>query len=147
MSGVFVNIRQTEQQFQHAVAVFRLGVPRAFFQINDNRERVGQKALKSFRIDGISLTAPRHGLVRAAKCFFQKVSQAHLFPGQTWRNQMGTRSPAAKSDDCSNHLLKLLRTTLNAVESNTVCLNAREKHGRVLKTSKAGKRNVGPLTT
>jgi hypothetical protein len=88
---VFVKIRQDQQQFEHAVALLRVGLFGAFLEVVDDQERVGEQPFEGFGVNGAPALAALHGLVCAEKGFVEKVVETKLLCGESARNCVGAR--------------------------------------------------------
>ena len=110
--GVFVHVRKAQQQLQHAVALFRLGIAGAFFQIIDDRQSViGSKRSSRLRVDGVPFAASLHGFASAAESLIEKMPEAHFFARETRRNQIASRDYGGKVQQSTAIMaIELLRT-------------------------------------
>ena len=95
LCGVFVQIRQIQNQFQHPVALIRLWLIRVFFQILHRRQSVRKQPVNVLRIQPLSRAATRHRLIRAHKRFVQKMIQAHVPFRQGKRHRFRTSETVA----------------------------------------------------
>ena len=75
---IFVEIREDQQQLEHAIALFRLRLVGALFQIFHRRERIGKQPFQAvFRQQG-AFTATRESLIGAQERFVEKMIEAKL---------------------------------------------------------------------
>jgi Viral BACON domain len=92
---VLVKVGEHQQEFQHPVAMLRLGIAGFLFEILHDSQRVGQKPLNVRRIHGPPLAAAVKGSIGAEKRVVQKMFEAQLFVRQSRRDRTRTpRSPA-----------------------------------------------------
>ena len=73
--GIFVQIRQAQQKLQHAVALFRVRLGRAFLEIRDDREGVRKEPFDDLRIDRAAFAESLHDLIGAEKASSRKWSR------------------------------------------------------------------------
>jgi hypothetical protein len=83
---VFMEIRQDQQQFEHAIALFGLRLVGALFQILHGGKRVGQQPFQALFGQRRSFTAAREGLIGAQKSFIEKMIEAKLGASQRRRS-------------------------------------------------------------
>ena len=90
---VFVQIREDQQQLEHAVALFRLRFIGALFQILHRRERIGKQPLEAFFGQRRTFTATLECLIGAQEGFIEKMIQAKFRAAQRrrrWLSAAGT---------------------------------------------------------
>lgn len=92
---VFVQIGQDKQQFEHTVALPRIGHFGAIVKVVDDHERVREKPLERFRVHRPADAATLKGLVRANESLVEEMIEAKAFGRQRLRNRVVTRVPPA----------------------------------------------------
>jgi hypothetical protein len=90
MRDIFVEIREDQQQLEHTIALFRLRLVRALFQIFDRRERIGEQPFQTLFGQRRPFTAAREGLVGAQERLVEKMIQAKFRADQRRRCRLGT---------------------------------------------------------
>ena len=81
MGHVFVEIGKNQKQFEHPVALLRIRVSGAFFQIIHDRQRISEQPFQPFRVDWLTRVAALKSAVRPRERFVQKVVQAQPLRG------------------------------------------------------------------
>ena len=82
VGDVFVEVRQNQQQFEHPVALTRIGHSRAFFEVFHNRQRICKQPFQVARIHGAALAAAIERVVSAQERFVEKMIEAQPFGGE-----------------------------------------------------------------
>ena len=95
MGDVFVEVRQNQQQLEHPVALIRIRLGGAFFEIFHNRQRIRKQPFQVARIHGAALAAAIEGAIGPQERFVKKVIETQSFGGQSCGNRIGARSFAA----------------------------------------------------
>jgi hypothetical protein len=85
---VLVEIREDQQQLEHTIALFRLRLVGALFQILYRRERIGQQPFQTVFGQRRSFTATRESLIGAQERFVEKMIQAKFRAGQRRRRRL-----------------------------------------------------------
>lgn len=78
---IFVQIRKDEQQFEHAIALFRLRLVGALFQILHSRERIGKQPLEALFGQWGAFTAMLESLIGAQEGFVEKMIETEFRTG------------------------------------------------------------------
>jgi hypothetical protein len=124
---VFVEIREDQQQLEHAIALFRLGLVGALFQILHRRERIGKQPFQAvFRQQG-AFTATRESQIGAQECFIEKMIQAELRTSQRRRHKLSAPWTGAMDGNSGFHPTPLILERLRPRgwgESSTKFLRA-----------------------
>lgn len=97
MSHVFVEVRQNQQEFQHAIALLGIRIACPLFEVLYDRKSVRQQPLDVPRAHRFPLAAPRKHVVRAQKRFVEEVIEAQSFGCQSGGNCLGARFPSAST--------------------------------------------------
>jgi len=129
--GILVQIRQTQQKLQHAVALLGFRLRRAFLKVRDDRQGVGQQPFDDLGIDRAALAESLHDLIAAKKSLVEKMVEAYLLGGKAGRNEIRAGRPSADPSDCGIHNgLLSLAISFSATESSTfpaIGINTRRK--------------------
>jgi len=94
---VFVEIGEDEQELEHPVALFGVGLGSGLFQVLDDGERVGEQPLESLRVNRVTHAAALQSAVRANEGFIEEVIETKLLACQGPRDRSGTQIPFAGS--------------------------------------------------
>lgn len=97
MSHIFVQVRQNQQQFEHAIALLRIRIARSFFEVLDDRQGVRQQPLDVARAQRSTLAASRKHVVRPQEGFIEEVIEAQSFGRQSGGDRVGARFPSAST--------------------------------------------------
>jgi hypothetical protein len=100
---VFMQIRQDQQQFEHAIALFGLRFVGTLFQILHGGERIGEQPFQAFFAQRRSFTAARESLIGAQKSFIEKMIEAKFRAGERRRRSPGAASTYAMDGNSGFH--------------------------------------------
>jgi hypothetical protein len=95
--NIFVEIREDQQELEHAIALLRLRLVGALFQIFDRRECVSEQPFETFFGQGRAFTATLESLIGAQERFVEKMIQAEFRAGE--RRRRGLRAPGTGAMD------------------------------------------------
>jgi hypothetical protein len=95
--NIFVEIREDQQQLEHAIALVRLRFIGAFFQILHSREGIGEQPFKAFFGQRRSFTATLESLIGAQERFVEKMIQAKFRAAE--RRRCRLRAPRTGAMD------------------------------------------------
>src|ERR1022692_1020214 len=70
---IFMEVCQQEQQLEHSVALFRIGFAGALLEILDDGQGICQQPFEVRGLHGTALAALIECLIRAQKCFVEKM--------------------------------------------------------------------------
>ena len=73
---VFVEIRENQQQFQHALPLPGVWIGCFFLEVLDDGQRIREQPLEIFRVHGMALAATSKGMVSTDKCLVEKMIEA-----------------------------------------------------------------------
>jgi hypothetical protein len=97
MCDVLVEIREDQQQLEHAITLFRLRFVRALFQIFDRRERVRKQPFQAGFGKWGPFTATLESLIGTQERFVEKMIQAESCASE--RRRRGLRAPRTGAVD------------------------------------------------
>jgi len=97
LGDVFVKARDSEQELEHAVPLFRIGSAGVFFEALYNGKGIGQQPFNVAWRHVATLAASAESLVGPQKRFFQKMVEAELLVSERGRDGLGARGPSAVS--------------------------------------------------
>jgi hypothetical protein len=95
--NIFVEIREDQQQLEHAIALFRLWLVGALFEVLYRRERVREQPFQTFPGQWSPFTATLESLIGAQKRFVEKMIQAEFRAGE--RRRCRLRAPRTGAVD------------------------------------------------
>ena len=116
VSGVFVEIGEAKQEFEHAIPFLGIWLDGSFFEIRHDREGIREKLLDDLRVNGVALAAALHHLTGAVKRLVEEMVETNLLAGEAGRNDVRTGGSAANSGDRCAHKLITLRQYLSKSE-------------------------------
>jgi hypothetical protein len=88
---IFMKVSELEKQFEHPVAVLRLGIACFLFEVLDDCERVREEPLDIRGVHRATFAAAAKSLVRAKECVVQKMLEAKLLGRKSRWNRIRTR--------------------------------------------------------
>jgi len=105
---VLVEIREDQQQLEHAIALFWLRLVGAFFQILHRCERVGEQPFQALFLQRGTFTATIESLIGAQKRFVEKMVKAKLRTSQGWRHRLSAPWTRATDGNSGFHPTPLI---------------------------------------
>lgn len=96
MRDVFVEVRENEKEFKHAIALLRIRFAGAFFEVFYDSQGVSEQPFEAFRVHRAAGAAALKGLVGANERFVEEMVEAELLAGEGPRNRLRTRLPFAR---------------------------------------------------
>jgi hypothetical protein len=116
--GVLVQVGQAQQQFEHTVALFRVRIGCAFFQLRDNRKGIRKEPLDDLRFDRTAVTESLHDLIIASESVVEEVVEAYLLSGKAgWDEIRARRTPADSWDGGIHEGLRPLKINFKTQKS------------------------------
>ncbi len=103
MGYIFVKVRKNQKQFQHAIALMRIGFTRALFEVLDDGKSVRQKPFQVAGLHRRTFPAPVKRRIGSLERFVQKVVEAQLFSCQSGGNRIRARRFAAVAGGRPTH--------------------------------------------
>jgi len=97
MRDVLVEIRENQQQLEHAITLFWLWLVSAIFQIFDRSERVREQPFETLFRQWGAFTATLESLIGAQERFVEKMIQAEFRAGESRRRRL--RAPRTSAVD------------------------------------------------
>jgi hypothetical protein len=97
MRHILMQVCHDQEQFQHSITLLRIGLGRTLFEVSHRRERVRKQPFQAARVDKVSFAAALHRVIGANKSFIQKMVEAQLLAGKTFRDRIRTPGPLAIS--------------------------------------------------
>ena len=94
---VFVEIRENQQQFQHALPLPGVWIGGFFLEVLDDGQRIRQQPLEFFRVHSMALAATSKGMVSTDKCLIEKMIEAQVLRRESGRDRIGAWGPSAIS--------------------------------------------------
>jgi hypothetical protein len=101
--NVLVKIRKDQQKLEHPVALLRIWISRALFQILYDRQRIGEQPLQIAWVQLLALVRSFQRFICAEKCFVEKMVQAKSLARESLRKIVCTPWPAALCVDSDRH--------------------------------------------
>jgi len=92
---VLVQVRQHQQQVQHALPLAGIGLADFFIQIADDGERIGEKPFEVAGTELAAFAAAIQRIVRAGERVVEKMIEAKLLGRESIRNRTRARGPSA----------------------------------------------------
>ena len=108
MRHVFVEIREDQQQLEHAIALFRLRLVGAFFQVFHRSERIGKQPLHTLFAERRAFAASCESLVCTQKCFIEKMIEAKLRTNERSGRKLCAPCPGAMDGNSGFHPTPLI---------------------------------------
>ncbi len=87
MGDIFVEIREHQQQFEHAIALLRVRIISPFLEIFNDGKSVREQPLKTGGIDRRALAAGIERLISPREGLVEKMIEAQLFACKALRDQ------------------------------------------------------------
>jgi hypothetical protein len=103
MRHVFLQVRKDQKKFEHAVALVRVRLVRAFFEIFNHGERIRKQPFEAAGIDRFTPTEILQSAIGSNERLVEKMIEAELFGNEPYRNRAGTPRPAAWGGRCGVH--------------------------------------------
>jgi hypothetical protein len=100
---VFLQVREDQEKFEHAVPLVRIWLVRAFFEILDHGEGIGKKPFEVVGSDRFTPAEILQSAVGPNERLIEKMIEAELLGNQPYRNRAGTPRPAAWGGRCGVH--------------------------------------------
>jgi hypothetical protein len=97
MGDVFVKISETQEKFEHAIALGLIRFRSALLKILHDSEGIGKEPLEAFRVNGLAGTTTPECVIGANESLIEEVIEAELFGREGARNDVGTRTVPATS--------------------------------------------------
>jgi hypothetical protein len=94
---VFVEICETQQQFEHALPLLRVWIGCLFLEVLDNGQRIREQPFEIFSVHGMALAAMSESVVGADKCLIEKMIEAQVLRRESGRDHIGAWGPSAIS--------------------------------------------------
>jgi hypothetical protein len=101
---IFVKICEAEQQFEHAIALFRFWIANALFQVIHDRQCIRQQPFESLGFDLVAVAASLHRLAGAQKGLIEKMIQAHVLASEAGRNEICAGLPPTNPGNVGIHI-------------------------------------------
>lgn len=103
MRDVFLQIREDQEQLEHAIADVVVVCGGAIIEVIDDSQGIREKPFEFGGIDGAVFTAEFQCMIGAQKSFVQKMTQAEAFRSQSGRNWIRALDPPAIAGDKGGH--------------------------------------------
>lgn len=105
---IFVQIREDQQQLEHAIALFWLRLVGALFQILHSCERIGKQPFEALFGQWGPFTATLESLIGAQERFVEEMIEAEFRTGQCRRRRFRAPRTGAVDGDSGFHRTPLI---------------------------------------
>ena len=94
---VFVEIRENQQQFEHALPLLGVWIGCLLLEVLDDGQRIRKEPFEIPRVYRLALAATGEGVVGADKCLIEKMIEAQVLRRESGRDRIGAWGPSAIS--------------------------------------------------
>jgi hypothetical protein len=95
VSDVLVEVRQSEQEFKHAIPLLGIWIAGSLFETLHNCKGIGEEPFEAFWITGHAAMALVESLIRAKERFVEKMIEAKMLGCESRGHRFCTRGPWA----------------------------------------------------